>query len=231
MVPGDLRYNPRSMSDDTTPADETIARLGARFEEFWRALSRPVVFFDIEATGTDPVNDRIVELSVVRVGVPPQGVSAPRTWRINPGVRIPVEASEIHGIHDDDLVEAPSFAAIADELAELFTGADLAGFSVGRFDVRFLAAELARATGGRTKVEGVAIEHAGLPGISQHLVRVEADRLLQLKTVTLRGAHCTYDWILIAPSEARLKELEPLFDAWWQSFEPGPGERETGDGQ
>jgi len=94
-----------------------------------------------------------------------------------------------------------------------------------------LAAELARATGGRTKVEGVAIEHAGLPGISQHLVRVEADRLLQLKTVTLRGAHCTYDWILIAPSEARLKELEPLFDAWWQSFEPGPGERETGDGQ
>ena len=38
-----------------------------------------------------------------------------------------------------------------------------------------------------------------------HLVRVEADRLLQLKTVTLRGAHCTYDWILIAPSEARLK--------------------------
>lgn len=144
------------MSDDTpssdsgmTTADETGTRLGTRlgprFEAFWRGLSRPVVFFDIEATGTDPVNDRIVELSVVRVEVPPAGVSAPRTWRINPGVRIPVEASEIHGIRNDDLVEAPDFASIAPELAALFVGADLAGFSIGRFDVRILAAELGRA--------------------------------------------------------------------------------------
>ncbi|MEX1363966.1 MAG: 3'-5' exonuclease [Nannocystaceae bacterium] len=141
------------MSDDTMPSpesgtpatDETIARLGPRFEALWRSLTRPVVFFDIEATGTDPVNDRIVELSVVRVELPPAGITAPRTWRINPGVRIPVEASEIHGIHNEDLVEAPDFASIAPELVEVFAGADVAGFSVGRFDVRILSAELARA--------------------------------------------------------------------------------------
>jgi DNA polymerase-3 subunit epsilon len=141
------------MPNDTPPraamgheqAAALFARLGSRFESFWRSLARPVVFFDIEATGTDPMSDRIVELSVVRVEPPPAGMSPPRTWRINPEMRIPSEASEIHGIVNDDLSSAPTFAAIASELAEVFTGADLAGFSIGRFDVRILAAELARA--------------------------------------------------------------------------------------
>jgi DNA polymerase-3 subunit epsilon len=122
-----------------------FARLGPRFESFWRALTRPVVFFDIEATGTDPMSDRIVELSVVRMDPPPAGMRPPRTWRINPEMRIPSEASEIHGIVNDDLGSAPTFAAIVPELTEVFTGADLAGFSIGRFDVRILAAELQRA--------------------------------------------------------------------------------------
>lgn len=120
------------------------ARFGERFESFWRALPRPLVFFDIEATGTDPINDRIVEISVVRVEPAPGGIGAPRTWRINPGVRIPAEASEIHGIVNDDLVEAPSFEAIAPDLLALLDDADFAGFAVGRFDVRILAAEFAR---------------------------------------------------------------------------------------
>jgi len=122
-----------------------FARLGPRFESFWRSLSRPVVFFDIEATGTDPMSDRIVELSVVRMDPPPAGMRPPKTWRINPEMRIPTEASEIHGIVNDDLSAAPTFAAIVPELTEVFAGADLAGFSIGRFDVRILAAELARA--------------------------------------------------------------------------------------
>jgi DNA polymerase III subunit epsilon len=141
------------MSNDTPPratsssaeAAALLAPLGPRFEAFWRSLARPVVFFDIEATGTDPMSDRIVELAVVRVEPPPIGMTAPRTWRINPEMRIPSEASEIHGILNDDLGSAPTFAAIAAELAEVFAGADLAGFSIGRFDVRILAAELARA--------------------------------------------------------------------------------------
>jgi DNA polymerase III subunit epsilon len=141
------------MSNDTPPRAATgpaeaaalFARLGSRFETFWRSLTRPVVFFDIEATGTDPMSDRIVEISVVRVEPPPAGMSPPRTWRINPEMRIPSEASEIHGILNDDLGSAPTFAAIAPELAEVFTGADLAGFSIGRFDVRILASELTRA--------------------------------------------------------------------------------------
>lgn len=138
------------MSNDSTSsgpiaADAMRQRFGPRFEAFWQSLARPVVFFDIEATGTDAINDRIVEISVVRIEPPPGTVGAPRTWRINPEVRIPTEASEIHGIVNDDLVEAPNFAAIAPELMKLFEDADLAGFAVGRFDVRILSAELTRA--------------------------------------------------------------------------------------
>ncbi|MCX4247213.1 3'-5' exonuclease [Paraliomyxa miuraensis] len=141
------------MSNETPPRAENgsdvtaalLARLGDRFAAFMSSLTRPVVFFDIEATGTDPMSDRIVELSVVRVEPPPVGLLPPRTWRINPEVRIPTEASEIHGIVNEDLMASPTFASLVPELVEVFEGADLAGFSVGRFDVRILAAELARA--------------------------------------------------------------------------------------
>ncbi len=125
-----------------SPADP----LGPRFEAFVAGLNRPVVFFDIEATGVDPNADRIVELAVLRVNPLPGGIEAPRTWRINPGVHIPSEASEIHGIYDADLARAPTFAALAEELAEVFSGADLAGFSITRFDVRILQAEFIRAS-------------------------------------------------------------------------------------
>ena len=90
--------------------------------------------------------------------------------------------------------------------------------------VETLAGELARAAGGSAIGRATPIEHAGLEGLSQRLEGTEDGRSLEIKTVTLRGARCTYDWILIAPSEARREALEPAFDAWWQSFEPGPGE-------
>ena len=94
--------------------------------------------------------------------------------------------------------------------------------------LELLAGELARAVGGRTLGPGDELEQAGLPGISQRLERQEDGQRLQIKTVTLRGARCTYDWILIAPNSGRMAELEPRFDAWLASFVPGPQERSSG---
>ena len=145
-----LDAKPLDDSREPSGLSSTLAlgELGPRFAAFVERLERPIVFFDIEATGTDPVADRIVEISAVRVNPPPKGIEPPRTWRVNPGVRIPAEASEIHGITNEQLANAPSFADLADELEPLFAGADLAGFSIGRFDIRILHAELVRA--GRT---------------------------------------------------------------------------------
>ncbi|MEM6990080.1 MAG: 3'-5' exonuclease [Myxococcota bacterium] len=136
---------PQTSQSPTSASLPSIVELGPRFATFVENLARPVIFFDIEATGTDPVSDRIVELCVVRVGPPPMWIETPRTWRVNPQTRIPAEASEIHGIYNEDLASAPSFADVAQEIAGVFEGADLAGFSIGRFDVRILAAELLRA--------------------------------------------------------------------------------------
>ncbi len=121
-----------------------LSSLGARFGEFVAGLSRPVVFFDIEATGTDPLSDRIVELSLIRISPLPLGVEASLTWRVNPGMKIPQEAIEIHGITNEELEHEPTFAEIASEIIAVVEGADLAGFSIGRFDVRILQAELVR---------------------------------------------------------------------------------------
>src|SRR5690349_3312362 len=136
-APGDAPVPPAA------PLMPTLAELGPRFEAFVAGLDRPIVFFDIEATGADPIADRIVEISAVRVSA--DGIEPARTWRIDPGVKIPSEASDIHGIYNRDLEGAPRFGDVAHDLAELFTGADLAGFSITRFDVRILQAEFVRA--------------------------------------------------------------------------------------
>ncbi|PRP90510.1 DNA polymerase III subunit epsilon [Enhygromyxa salina] len=138
------------MSEETATATRVpqIKDLGPRFFEFVQSLDRPIVFLDIEATGTDAMRDRIIEISLLRVSSDPVAIEAPRTWRIDPKQRIPQEASEIHGIYNEDLEGCPSFAELAGELAELLRGADLAGFAIGRLDIRLLKAEF-----GRTEVE------------------------------------------------------------------------------
>jgi DNA polymerase-3 subunit epsilon len=118
--------------------------LGPRFAEFVEGLERPIVFFDTETTGTDPQSDRIVEICMLRVSPPPAGIEKPRTWRINPGVRIPLEASQIHGIYNEDVADAPGFGDVAEEILGVLEEADLAGFNVGRFDIRILQSELLR---------------------------------------------------------------------------------------
>ena len=132
------------MTDAPTTQVPQIKELGPRFFEFVSSLERPVVFLDIEATGVDAQRDRIIELALLRVSSDPVTISAPKTWRIDPKQRIPQEASEIHGIMNEDLEGCPSFPEVAHEIAELLRGADLAGFALNRLDLRLLKAEFAR---------------------------------------------------------------------------------------
>jgi len=89
---------------------------------------------------------------------------------------------------------------------------------------RQLAEQLRRASRAKPVGQGETLEHAGLAGFAQELERVEGGAWVRIRTVTLRGARCTYDWILLAPDAQRLATLRPVFDAWWQSFVPGPDE-------
>ena len=106
-------------------------------------LSRPIIFFDLETTGTDIMRDRIVEISMIKVM--PDGSDIQRTVRVNPGCPIPAEATAIHHITDADVADKPAFREIAPALAESFAGCDIAGFNSNRFDIPLLAEEFARA--------------------------------------------------------------------------------------
>ena len=70
-------------------------------------LKKPVMFFDLETTGTNVLNDRIVEISMIKVF--PDGHDEQRTIRINPERHIPEEASAIHHIYDEDVACKPTF--------------------------------------------------------------------------------------------------------------------------
>lgn len=106
-------------------------------------LQRPVVFFDLETTGTNILEDRIVEISLIKVN--PDGSEIERTRRINPEMPIPAESTAVHGITDADVAGEPKFRQIANSLAEIFRGCDIAGFNSNKFDVPMLDQEFSRA--------------------------------------------------------------------------------------
>ena len=107
------------------------------------ALDRPLAFFDLETTGLSTANDRIVELALIKVL--PSGDVLEKVRRFNPGIPIPPEATEVHGITDADVAQEEPFSRRARALAGLLADADLGGFNIRRFDVPMLLAEFQRA--------------------------------------------------------------------------------------
>ena len=107
------------------------------------SLSRPIIFFDIEATGLNVATDRIVELCYIKLY--PDGTETVKTQRFNPERHISEEASAVNGIHDEDVANCPHFKEHAAELAQTFQGSDLAGFNSNHFDIPLLVEEFIRA--------------------------------------------------------------------------------------
>lgn len=105
-------------------------------------LKRPIIFFDLETTGTDTAKDRIVELALVKLL--PDGKRDHYTKRLNPGIPIPPEVTKIHGISDADVKDAPTFKQIAHNLYDWMRGCDLGGYNSSKFDIPVLAEEFLR---------------------------------------------------------------------------------------
>jgi DNA polymerase-3 subunit epsilon len=107
------------------------------------SLKKPLAIFDLETTGTNVTSDRIVEIAIIKVNS--DGSEEKYLKRVNPEMSIPIEVSEIHGIYDKDIADAPTFTQIADEVAAFIGDADLAGYNSNKFDIPVLAEELMRA--------------------------------------------------------------------------------------
>lgn len=107
-------------------------------------LKRPIVVFDLETTGLDLIEDRIVEISTVKL-CPGQSQPEVKTHRINPERHIPEESTAVHHITDEDVADCPRFKQIAKSLAKYLEGCDIAGFNSNRFDIPMLDQEFQRA--------------------------------------------------------------------------------------
>lgn len=106
-------------------------------------LYKPIVFFDLETTGVDPVHDRIVEISLLKIY--PNEMHEDMTYRLNPEIPIPKEATAIHGITDDDIARAPVFKQIAKDILNFIEDSDIGGYNSNKFDIPLLAEEFLRA--------------------------------------------------------------------------------------
>ena len=105
-------------------------------------LERPIIFFDLETTGTNVTHDRIVELSYIKIY--PDGREEKKTRRINPEMPIPPASTAIHHITDEDVKDEPTFRQIAKSLLSIFEGSDIAGYNSNKFDVPVLMEEFGR---------------------------------------------------------------------------------------
>ncbi len=129
-------------------------------------FERPIVFFDLETTGTNIKTDRIVEISAAKMM--PDGSMEVKTKRINPERPIPPEATAIHGIKDSDVANEPKFKAISSSLLKFFEGCELAGYNINNFDIPLLSEEFRRSgltfsTEGRKVIDVQTIFHKREP--------------------------------------------------------------------
>ena len=106
-------------------------------------LNKSLAIFDLEATGLSVTQDRIVEIAVIKIA--PDGQESNFHRRVNPEMPIPKNVSEIHGIYDADIADAPTFRDILPELEAFLEGCDFAGYNSNKFDLPMLAEEFLRA--------------------------------------------------------------------------------------
>jgi len=105
-------------------------------------LTKPLAIFDLETTGIKVATDRIVEISIVKIF--PDGEEKIYTKRINPTIPIPAKTTEIHGITDADVKDAPTFKELAHELNQFLANCDLGGYNSNKFDIPLLVEEFLR---------------------------------------------------------------------------------------
>ncbi len=107
------------------------------------SLTRPICFIDLETTGINVSTDRIVEIAIVKIGV--DGTKQVKRRLVNPEMPIPKDSSDVHGITDEMVKDAPTFKALANEIKQFMEGADIGGYNSNRFDVPMLNEEFLRA--------------------------------------------------------------------------------------
>lgn len=172
------------------------------------SLQRPLVFIDLETTGVNLATDRIVEVAIVKVLQ--NGTKLVKQKIINPQIPIPKSSSDIHGITDEKVKDAPTFKEVANEFKQFIDNADLSGYNSNRFDIPMLMEEFIRA--------GITIEMTNRKMVDvQHIFHMMEKRTLGAAykfycEKELNGAHsaeadATATWEILEAQLARYEHL------------------------
>ena len=104
-------------------------------------LDRPLAVVDLETTGGNPQFDRVIEIGVLLI----DGGEIRQRWQqlVDPGFALPYGIEQLTGIRSADLVGAPAFATVADDVLGLLQDRLFVAHNA-RFDYGFLKAEFAR---------------------------------------------------------------------------------------
>ena len=163
-------------------------------------LNRPIVFIDLETTGVNLSQDRIVEIALMKIL--PDGTQQRKRRLVNPQMPIPAEASAVHGITDDMVRDAPLFRDIAADVRQALDNCDLAGYNSNRFDWPMLMEEFLRA--------GLEFDLAGRRMLDvQRIFHVMEPRTL---TAALRF-YCSEELTDAHSAEADVTATWKVFDA------------------
>ncbi|MEI7998843.1 MAG: exonuclease domain-containing protein [Candidatus Omnitrophota bacterium] len=106
-------------------------------------LTHPLVVLDLETTGIWIEKDRIIEIGLIKIL--PDGTKEQFATKVNPAMAIPPKVTEITGITQDDVKDAPAFGQIVGKVLQFIGEADLGGFNIERFDLPLLAREVSDA--------------------------------------------------------------------------------------
>jgi DNA polymerase III subunit epsilon len=105
-------------------------------------LVRPLVILDLEATGLDISQDRIIEVGMIKRF--PDGKQEVFSRMVNPTIPISEEAIAITGITNDQVKNEPIFADIAQHIVDFIGDADIGGYNSNKFDIPMLVEEFLR---------------------------------------------------------------------------------------
>lgn len=105
-------------------------------------LARPLAIIDLETTGINLSTDRIVEIAIVKIQ--PDGSKLVKRKLLNPEMPISTVSSDLHGITNEMVKDAPTFKQAANEIKQFLDNCDLAGYNSNRFDIPMLAEEFLR---------------------------------------------------------------------------------------
>jgi DNA polymerase-3 subunit epsilon len=105
-------------------------------------ILHPLAIIDLETTGIDLASDKIVEIAIIKLM--PDGTVQKKRKIVNPQMPIPAASSNVHGITNEMVKDAPTFKQIANEVKQFLNNCDLGGYNSNRFDIPMLVEEFLR---------------------------------------------------------------------------------------